>query len=103
MSTLSWRTAPLLALLALGLFAILPGGPGKPTPVQAFDCASGNTGTLRVDIIDDNTNERVAVAGVQLTFDPDTQDADNTDPVTDNTAEDDSTAIGRIQQNNTCS
>ena len=103
MSTLSWKTAPLLALLALGLFALLPGGPGRPTAVQAYDCASGNTGTLRVDIIDDNTNERITVPGVQLTFDPDTQDGVGTDPVTDNSAEDNSTATGRIQQNDTCS
>jgi hypothetical protein len=95
-----------VALIALGLLAVLPGGVAQPTPVGAYDCASGSTGTLRVDVIDNNTDERVTVTGIVVQFSPDTQDAEGTDNVTDadnNTGEDNSATVGRIQQNTTCS
>jgi hypothetical protein len=104
MKVSAWKLAPLAALLAFGVLALLPGGPTRPISVSAYDCASGNTGTLRVDIIDDNTNERVTIAGAVVTFSPDTQDAEGTDNVTDDSSEDSAnTTTGRVLQNDTCS
>ena len=102
---LTWKLLSIGTLLAVGLLLLLPGGPGGPRPAYAYDCTAGNTGTLRVDIIDDDTTDEIVVAGAVVQFNPDTQDAIGVDNVTDNGAagEDDSTIVGRIVQNNTCS
>src|SRR3972149_6015762 len=100
----SWKLLPLAALMALGLLALLPDGPGRPrTASAAFVCTEGYTGTLRVDIIDDDTDARITVAGAVVKFTPNTQTGTSTDNVTDNSSEDNSTSVGRIKQNNVCS
>ena len=102
---LTWKLLSIGTLLAVGLLLLLPGGPGGPRPAYAYDCTAGNTGTLRVDIIDDDTTDEIVVAGAVVQFNPDTQDAIGVDNVTDNGAagEDNSAIVGRIVQNNTCS
>src|SRR3990172_6052018 len=100
----SWKLLPLAALMALGLLALLRDGPGRPrTASAAFVCTEGDTGTLRVDIIDDDTDARITVAGAVVKFTPNTQTGTSTENVTDNSSEDNSTSVGRITQNNACS
>lgn len=96
------RLLPVLfgVLAAAALWAVPPAG---PTPALAYDCDAGDTGTLQVDIIDDDTGLLVPIAGSIVQFNPDTQDGIGIDNVTDNGSEDNSATIGRIVQNNTCS
>jgi len=98
-----WKLTPVAAVFALGLLAFAPGGASQPSAVSAAECGAGKTGTLRVDIIDDNTGNRITVPGTIVRFNPDTKDFDGTNNVTDNSSEDNSSIVGRIQQNNACS
>ena len=103
---LTWKLLSIGTLLAVGLLLLLPGGPGGPRPAYAYDCTAGNTGTLRVDIIDDDTTDEIVVAGAVVQFQPEAKGPPpqaSGDNVTDNGGEDDSAIVGRIVQNNTCS
>ena len=101
---LTWKLLSIGTLLAVGLLLLLPGGPGGPRPAYAYDCTAGNTGTLRVDIIDDNTGTRIILAGARIQFNPDPLDFVGFNTVTDNDGdEDDNSTVGRIQWNGACS
>jgi hypothetical protein len=102
----SWKLLPLAFLFALGVLALLPGGAARPLPVGAAFANCGTSGnSITVIIRDSSTGDPIEVTGAVVLFNPDTQDGDGTDPVTDSTsasAEDTNTDTGIIGQNNVC-
>ena len=101
----TWKLLPLAVFAAVGAFMLLAGNSVSPRPDAALAdvTACGSSGdTLRIDIIDSETGDRIAVAGSEVTIDPDPQDGTNTRTFVDNGTNDDSTTIGRIQQNDAC-
>ena len=101
MSTSSWKIAPLLALLALGLFVLLPGGPSSaPSAEAAFNCDS--THRIDVEIVDGDTDARIVVTGARVRISPDPIDSGGTLTYTDGGTNDDTTTTGRIRENDAC-
>jgi hypothetical protein len=99
----TWKFLPLAALFALGAFMLLPGGNVSPTPdvVRAdIDCDSVHR--LTVEIIDNDTDDLIEVAGAEITIDPDPQDGSGTRTFEDNGSNDDDDAIGSIEQDEAC-
>jgi hypothetical protein len=99
----TWKLLPLAAIAAVGAVLLLPGATGKGVPSlsAAIDC--DDNFRLRVEIIDDETGDRITVAGAEITIDPDPQDGTGSRSYVDNGSNDDSTTIGQIQQDDACS
>jgi hypothetical protein len=98
----TWKLLPLAAFAVLGAFMLLPGSPARSVEVAsaAIDCEE--TFRLRIDIINDDTGDRITVAGAQVRVSPDPQDGTGTRTYTDNGSNDDSSTVGRIEESEAC-
>lgn len=73
----TWKFLPIVAMVAVGLFMLLPGGATRPTAVDAVqDCSEDNGTTIIITIIDDDTNDPLEVAGSEVEIIPDPFDDD---------------------------
>ena len=102
----TWKLLPLAVFAALGALMLLAtnSGPGRVEDALAgisTPCA-GSGDRLRVDIMDDDAGARITIAGAEITVAPDPQDASADRDFIDNGTNDDSTAVGRIDQLDAC-
>lgn len=98
-----WKLLPLAAIAALGTFMLLASGSGVRNPTVAsanVDC--NDTHRLRVQIIDDDTDDPVTVAGSIVRFSPDPLDGSGNKNITDNGTNDDSSSVGLIEVTEAC-
>jgi hypothetical protein len=100
-----WKLLPLAVIAAFGALMLLfsAPGPGRVDVAEAAITVCGSSGDyLRVNIIDDDTGDEITVTGAEITVDPDPQDGSGARTFADNGTNDDSTTVGRIQQNDAC-
>ena len=98
-----WKLLPLAGIAALGTFVLLAGGGG----VRSANVANANvdcdtTHRLRVQIIDDDTDDPVTMPGMIVRISPDPFDGSGNKNITDNGADDDSSTVGVIQVTEAC-
>lgn len=101
----TWKLLPLAVFAALGAVMLLASNNGSPRPgpvLADISVCGSSEDALRVDIIDTDTGDRITIAGSEVTIDPDPQDGTGTRTFTDNGSNDDSTTVGRIQQDDAC-
>jgi hypothetical protein len=98
---------PTQALAVLGVFGLLAafaavaGGSTAPRSAQAaLDCNDDHR--LRVEIVNEDTEEFIAFPGSEVRISPDPQDGSGTRLYEDNGRNDDSGTVGRIQEDSAC-
>jgi hypothetical protein len=100
----TWKFLPLAVMAAIGAFMLLPGSNVSRTPTTAsaaVDCDT--THRLRIEIINDDTDDRITVAGTDADINLDPRDGLGSHTFTDNGSGDDSDTVGRIDINDACS
>ncbi|HEY7465764.1 MAG TPA: hypothetical protein VIB47_03655 [Dehalococcoidia bacterium] len=98
-----WKLMPLAVVAALGTFMLLAGGGGvKSVQVASANIDCDTTHRLRVQIIDDDTDDPVTIPGMIVRVSPDPIDGSGNKNITDNGSGDDSSTVGLIQVTEAC-
>jgi hypothetical protein len=98
-----WKLMPLAVVAALGAFMLLAGGTGvRHVPAANANVDCDETHRLRVQIIDDDTDDRVIIPGMEVRFSPDPFDGSGNKNIVDNGSDDDSSTIGLIEVTEAC-
>jgi uncharacterized protein (DUF736 family) len=89
-----------LALLAITLAAGIKGGLAPSAAEANVNC--GEQHRLRIDIVDDDTDNLLAITGTEIEISPDPRDGAGVRTYVDNGEFDDNATAGRMDENEAC-